>query len=43
MIPQLVEVEKKIFMIEEVNNLIAKEVNAQIYKEEYMCEVDKLK
>lgn len=35
MLPQIVEVEKKVFMVEEINSLIAKEVNSQIYKEEY--------
>jgi len=31
MLPQIVEVEKKIFMVEEINNLIAKEVSLEVH------------
>lgn len=32
MIPQVVEIEKKIYMIEEVNKLIARDINIEAYK-----------
>lgn len=31
MLPQIVEIEKKVYMIEEINSLIAKEVDLQVY------------
>lgn len=33
MLPQIVEVEKKVYMIEEINSLIAKEVNVETHYE----------
>lgn len=35
MLPQVVEIEKKCYLIEEINSLIAKEVDIQVYTREY--------
>lgn len=35
MLPQIVEVEKKVYMIEEINGLIAKEVDLQTHYGDY--------
>lgn len=35
MLPQIVEVEKKVYLVEEINNLIAKEVSLETHYDEY--------
>ena len=43
LIPQIVEVEKKCYMIEEINNLIAKEVDLEVHTADYRQKIDALK
>ena len=35
MLPQIVEIEKKIYMIEEINRLIAREVDLETHQHDY--------
>lgn len=43
LIPQIVEVEKKCYMIEEINNLIAKEIDLEVHTADYRQRIDTLK
>jgi len=40
MLPQIVEVEKKVYMVEEINSLIAKEVSLETHYDEYRGHVN---
>jgi hypothetical protein len=42
MLPQIVEVEKRVYMVEEINNLIAKEVSLDTHYEEYRSVVSEV-
>jgi hypothetical protein len=37
MLPQIVEIEKKVYMVETVSSLIAKSVEMNTHSEEYQC------
>ena len=43
MLPQIVEVEKKVFMVEEINSLIAKQVEIDTHYGDYKSLMEKIK